>query len=96
MTPISKSDGIVISYMLTKIFNLIRPKNSDFKLKNESHIVDPYSANLSKFDLYALKNPDPRSEKWDFNSVLERSGGSATYQKNRLESRIPVICVTSA
>ena len=96
MSSILKSLCIVISHILTKMFNLIRPKKSDFKLQNESPKVDPYFANLSKIDLYVLKNLDPRSEKWDFNNVLERSGGSATYQKNRLESRIQVICVTSA
>ena len=96
MSPILKSHCIVISYMLTKIFRPIKPSKSDFKLKNKSLKVGPFSTKLSKINLYVLQNHGPWSQIREFYHVLERSGGKGTHQKNRLESRIPGICVTNA
>ena len=96
MTPTSKSDCIVFSHMLTKIFSQTFSPKSDFKLLNDTIEMDPFAVKLSKFDLYAMKNPDPRSKNRKFSHVLVVSGGVNAYQMNRLESRILVICVTSA
>ena len=62
MTPILKSYCMVIPHILTKTFSPKKHPKPEFKLKNETFKVPPFFANLSKIDLYVMKNPDPPSE----------------------------------